>query len=506
MMVSGTRRLSGMLSVGGAPISALLLILALPPFHIPLLSFLALVPLALRLASLPASAEGRWQATRTGLVFGAVFWGVSLIWVPLVVGPRFSWAYPGYFLLLVLLGGLSGLLGWATHTLHQVKKLPLFLALALAWVAVEWIKAHFPFGLAFPWLGLGITLSRWPELLGLAEWVGEAGVSFWIAGVNGLVATVLLGGPWTRRLLLALGAAVIPAIAGVVRAGTLPLSEGPEVAVVGTYVPRELRQRPPEAGEEALGQIETHFREAGPLAADLVVLPEATAPYSLEGEEAESAREFLERLSSDLDAPVVVGGLGGGDGPGGMPTNSAFLFRSGVGEVQRYDKTRLVPGMEAGAFLPGFAGRPLSSDGLVLGPLICYESLFGSLARQGRAEGAQLLLNLSSDIWFGEAGSLPGSLFLDQHPAHLVMRAVENRVPVARAANGGFSFLLDPLGRVVSDVVPPSGGLTSARIPTFRGRTLFTRTGDWLGPVSLAFCVLLLGGRGGKGLLGPRKR
>jgi apolipoprotein N-acyltransferase len=359
---------------------------------------------------------------------------------------------------------------------------------------VEWIKAHFPFGLAFPWLGLGITLARWPELLGLAECVGEAGISFWLAGVNGLVAAAILHGPSVPRVFLVAGAALIPSLVGVVRARSLSFVEGPEIVAVGTFVPRELRQRPSEAGREALAQIESHLGGAGPLTADLVVLPEATAPYPMGSGEAGSTREYVERLSSDLDAPVVVGGLGEGARPGDLPTNSAFLFGGGGGESQRYDKIRLVPGMEAGAYLRGSLQEPLVSDGLVLGPLICYESLFGSLARKSRRYGAQLLLNLSSDIWFGEEGSLPGSLFLDQHPAHLVMRAVENRIPVARAANGGYTFILDPVGRVVSDLIPPEGGLARARIPIFHGMTLFTRTGDWLGPASLAVSLLLLAG------------
>jgi apolipoprotein N-acyltransferase len=73
------------------------------------------------------------------------------------------------------------------------------------------------------------------------------------------------------------------------------------------------------------------------------------------------------------------------------------------------------------------------------------------------------------------------------------MRSVENRMPAARAANGGYSFLIDPVGRVVSEIAPPEGGAVMARLPVLRRRTLFSRTGDWIGPGALAVCLLLLG-------------
>ena len=182
----------------------------------------------------------------------------------------------------------------------------------------------------------------------------------------------------------------------------------------------------------------------------------------------------------------------------GELTNSAFLFSPGRIGVERYDKVRLVPGMEAGSYRTGSGQSTLKAGEWVLGPLLCYESLFGGLARRARGEGAGLLVNLSSDIWFGHEDSLLGALFLHQHPAHLKLRAVENRMPVARAANGGFSFLLDPLGQFLSEPVSPGGGLTQARVSVFLGTTFYSRIGDWVGTGCAILCVLLL--------LDPRRR
>jgi apolipoprotein N-acyltransferase len=129
------------------------------------------------------------------------------------------------------------------------------------------------------------------------------------------------------------------------------------------------------------------------------------------------------------------------------------------------------------------------------GPLICYESLFGGLARRQARNGADILVNVTSDVWFGTPGAGLGAPGLRQHASHMVLRALETRTPVARAANGGFSFILDPLGRVVGAEVGPGGGSVAAVVPLWRGETLFARTGDLVGPASalLALGLLLVG-------------
>lgn len=481
----------------GAFFSAVFLVLAQPPFDLFPLSVLALVPLTVSLASLPTGPDGSWAATRVGFVFGLLFWGGELIWVPLVVGSFFPWAFPGYLLLLVLLGGLSAVLGWLVHALYRKVGLSLALALPLAWVGVEWLKGHFPFGLAFPWMGLSLTLTSQPELLGLAEWVGEEGVAFWLAGISGLVAAGLLvgrkGRPFRYWLLAGTLTLLLGGI-GVVRARTIPLQNGPAIIVLGTGILPELRRAPGPAGEETLRQIQSLLGGERQGGADLLVLPEGTVPSAIGGEESGEVVQALRALALDLHMPIAFGGIGHRDQNGGSETvaNSAFLLSPGITQLQQYDKIRLVPGMEAGSYARGEGVQVFSAGDWAYGPIICYESLFGSLARKARLAGSQVLLNLTSDIWFGREGSPMGSLFLRQHPAHLTLRAVETRSSVARAANGGVSFLIDPRGDLVSEVVPPEGGMTRGRVPVYGRTTLFTRTGDWVGPLCLLICGVLL--------------
>ncbi len=522
-------------------LSALLLLLAQPPFHLVLLPFVALVPLAVALGrpaprrrftrgrTGPVGESGPWagegdgaggalSAAWAGLAFGAFYWGALLSWVPLVVAPRFSWAFPGYLAQVGLLAGLTALMAWSTHRLQRTAGIPLFLALPLAWVGMEWLKAHFPLGLSFPWLGLGITLTARPELLGVAEWTGEGGVAFWLALVNGLLGSAVLGwreggalpgagGPlggtfpgggfrgirpsWWL-IFLALPVAVLPALLGVIRAATLPMAPGPRVVVVGTDVPPSLRLDPVEGSRRALDEVEETLHGLAPGLADLVILPEAVVGLPLEGPSGEGFRKRLAALARAVHAPVLVGALGGGGESSAPPTNSAFLLDAQGIVRARYDKVRLVPGMEWKGYRAGVPGPLVHIGDMALGPLICYESIFGSLASRYGRLGGTLLVNLTSDAWFGQAGEWPGKGFLAQHPAHLVMRAVETRMGVARAANGGYSFLLDPLGRPLTQPVPPGRGMSLASVPVFRGMTLFSRTGDLVGPFSALSTLLLL--------------
>lgn len=405
------RKRRGFLLAGA---SSVLLLLAQPPFQSILLPWVALVPLTVALARAKGPRAAAWQ----GVVFGLVYWGALLLWVPLAVAPRFSWAYPGYLAQVGLLSGLMALMAWGVYTLREGGGVSLALALPLAWVGMEWLKAHFPMGLSFPWLGLGMTLSAWPELLGMAEWTGEAGVAFWLALVNAILASAVLAvgrtGPRGSRgalrlVSLAALVAVAPALLGIFRSRTLSMEPGPRVAVVGTGVPARLRLQPEEGSRRALEEVEALLAGVTPGWAGLVVLPEAVVGVPLDGPSGEPYRRRLGRLARHLQVPVLVGGLGkGGVGEGGLPANSAFLVEPGGDLASRYDKSRLVPGMEWGGYEAGPPGSPIRWGEMALGPLICYESLFGALTRRYASAGATLLVNLTSDVWFGTLGRWPG--------------------------------------------------------------------------------------------------
>ncbi|MBU0516858.1 MAG: apolipoprotein N-acyltransferase [Proteobacteria bacterium] len=121
--------------------------------------------------------------------------------------------------------------------------------------------------------------------------------------------------------------------------------------------------------------------------------------------------------------------------------------------------------------------RVLRAHRFGLGVLVCYESIFPDLARTQVARGAGLMINITNDAWFGRT-SAPY-----QHQAHMILRAVENRRPVARAANTGFSSFIEPTGTLFNRTDLETVDARTTLIPVLAGRTVYTRFGhylDWL--------------------------
>ena len=121
------------------------------------------------------------------------------------------------------------------------------------------------------------------------------------------------------------------------------------------------------------------------------------------------------------------------------------------------------------------------------GVLICYESIFEEVSRGYRRRGADFIVNITNDEWFGRT-SAPY-----QHMAHLVMRAIENRVGIARAANSGISGFVDPLGRLSRRTTLFTEAFVRGEVLTAPVLTLYTRLGDWVGASTVMLTVLLIG-------------
>jgi apolipoprotein N-acyltransferase len=120
------------------------------------------------------------------------------------------------------------------------------------------------------------------------------------------------------------------------------------------------------------------------------------------------------------------------------------------------------------------------------GILICYESIFPQLSREYRRGGAEILVNITNDAWFGR------SIAPHQHEAHLAFRAIENRLGIVRAANTGISAYIDPLGRFHGETELETSTSRTYQVQTASVMTLFVRLGDWIGLGSLVATVALI--------------
>lgn len=487
-----------------ASASAVLFFAAFPPFHLVAPSLLALVPLSLAVRE----ARTPRRAARVGFVFGVLHYGLLLHWmVPAL--ERLTAAAPLVYATAVMLLGLSQALAcWMLGLLRRGGRIPFWFALPLVWTAVEWGIAHAPGMLAYPWLGLGTSLTGYPELVGVAELAGARGVTFWLALVNGLVAEALAAGRGERRLpgrldagrawlAAALVVAAVPAAWGVWRARHLDLRPGPVVTTVRTT----LRAQPGEEVSDlaALAAVDALLAAPAPEAPapSLVVLPEGTFREGLDQPQVVAR---LRDLSRRLGAPVLFGVVRAAERGAGRHNSAALVGPAGLlGDP--YDKRRLVPWVErmplADVFPMEGGENPLraGAEWTVFeagvhgaGTLICYEAAFAAGARALRRAGARVLLNITNDAWFGRAGAFA----IAQHEAHLVMRAIETRTGVVRSANLGPAGFVDPAGRVRARIGGPGAGAASARVDAVDAPTRYVRIGDVAGPGAAGVLLLLL--------------
>ncbi len=465
-------------------LSGVLMALAFPPFDLPLLSLVALVPLVTVVQALPERAGLR--PIEAGFAFGIAHFGLLMLWIVPALWVDTRWAPAAYGL---VVSGAALIPAASMHAACALRRrIPAGLALALAWVAGEWLRAHLG-PLSFPWLPLAASLVEHPGLLLPAAWLGESGLTLGIVLVNAAWVPLWLpslraagGAPGRRARLLPPALAVLGlgavALAGwrVGTRGSDVLGPRLRVATVTTDHPRSSDRNAPGAAER-LDALEA--RLTGLEAIDLMVLPEAFVPTSWR--RAPYVERTLRRLSERVGAPIVVGTLA--ETAGGVHNAVAGVTADAVTFVH---KSKRVPWVESG-FSPATEARPLRAGSHTLAVLVCFEAAFADLTRRLVRAGGHPIVNVTSDAWFPPEGI--GAWGRAQQIAHLPLRAVENGVAVVRVANHGPTLWLDAHGRSRGRV--DSVGIAVATLRTGAEDTPYGRTGDLLGVA--CFLVACLG-------------
>jgi apolipoprotein N-acyltransferase len=512
-------------------VSGLLLALSFPPLHPLVLPFFGLVPFSIWILRLPADARGGRAAGRGGALLGFVYFGLVLHWIFFALAWFTKFAIVGYLVVLGLAAAMTAVFARLLHHGVRVVGAPLWIALPVTWTALEWSGAHLPGTLAFPWLGLGTSLTAYPELVGVAELVGARGITFWIALVNALLGGLVLGlGSRSARLPWALVGSIVVAVVGpmawgVWRSDTLETRPAGRVAVVQLDVPGPGRLDAAARRDSTFVALDRLVAGIAPGSVDLVVLPEGVLDVFARSPRGEPDLSHLQRYSREVGAPILFGGLGAAEGTFARPTpsdgdtavsvvpdgavtpyNSAFLMEPQGLTGFQYDKRFLVPMVERVPLWPGRGpdeghrgmygvgeGWPLAEVGDArFGVLICYESSYPSAARALRSVGADVLVNITNDAWYTRTPFFEGTTATWQHPAHLVMRAIEHRVGVVRGANGGISFFVDPVGRIHRPMSLFEEGVRIEEVRTTDLATFYTRYGDLLGNASVIGALILL--------------
>lgn len=406
------------------------------------------IALAALFALVVTAAPGR--AATEGFAAGFVFYSLILRWFAAAI-LDYSTLSPWLALAAVLASGVVLAAGTAIVAASAARVAGRFgagaglAAAALLWFVHELVRGVFP--LPFPWAVLSAVVSGGEGLaLGVARSAGSAGLSLLLALGAATLAAVMLepGRAWPAPVAWC-------ALAGGLAVAVAPPAGGEPLVVAAAQGSLPRTAHPHDRLETYRQLTEQAAREG----ARLVVWPESAVPYRVD--EHPVYLRVMEDLARREQVDLIVGTLTTApEGDGLM--NSAALIRAGAGLTTVSSKRQLVPfgeylpmrflfgnvpalAAEAGDFLPGRSITLHPVRGGRAGCLICYEAVFPSLASDMVREGADLLINITNDSWFGWTSG-PG-----QHLAHSRLRAAETGRPLVRAANSGISTIIAADGR-----------------------------------------------------------
>jgi apolipoprotein N-acyltransferase len=420
-------------------------------------------------------------------------------------------------LLIALVWGAS--IGLFALAVQRISKRSVDLALLVApflWICTETLRAYLP-EISFPWGLLGYPAAENPALVQLTTFTGIYGVSFLVAAFNSLLLWTDAGVWLNFKKRFAIFAAVFVAL-------LLVLFIGPRWVPAPTagHTARLLQPNFPENMQYIGDWYADHKAELpdlvrlslrsmpGTRSPDLLVWPEAPAPFSFQDSR---FAPMIAQLAQQFHHPVMVGIIDWKLPPpddkaaartGLVPYNSAALLNELGQPIFFYDKIHLVPfgeyepfplihqvvtsvSEEVGGFHKGrqrAVGR--FSNGNTFSVFICYEAIYPGEVRQFAKDGAELLINISNDGWFGTSEAA------EQHLRMARVRAVENRRWLIRDTNSGITASIDPYGNLLR--VMRRDSRDSADIPyDFRtDKTMYTRFGDWFAWMCVVVSAILL--------------
>lgn len=500
-------------------LSSALQVLVFPLPGLYLLSWIAFAPLLVALlrarpaGDLDIEESIRLQAATPGQAFllayvcGILWYAGTCYWIYDTMrqygGLSLPAALLAVFLFCLYLGLYHGIFGLVLGVLagrgrdHRRA----LVAAPFLWVAVELARTRVT---GFPWNLAGIAQVDNAPLCRIAGWTGVYGLSFEIMLVNVAVAAAFLV-PRKKRSALLVAAL---AAAAVLQAGSLveaPIAPADRAALL-------VQQNIPVSANWTRDYFERTLRELSDLTVksaalnpsavasgrtsatkiDLIVWPESPAPFYTNDP---LFRTALSEMVRQTGIWTVSGAIGitpamSSGAQGSAIFNSAALVSPQGEWAARYDKVHLVPfgeylpfprlfafagGLtkEVGEFQRGQSHAPLDAGDTKLGIFICYESIFPNEVRKSASLGAQALVNISNDGWYGDSGAYA------QHLNQTRMRAVENNRWLLSATDTGVTASVDPWGRIAAQIPRKQRAVLVAPYALTSVTTFYTRYGDW---------------------------
>ncbi|TET96296.1 MAG: apolipoprotein N-acyltransferase [Candidatus Zixiibacteriota bacterium] len=482
-----------------------LLSLAFYPEYFGFLAWFALV----RPLMIITSLRGR-QAFKAAYFFAFFFNLFSLYWVALVTPP-------GMVTAVVIVAFYYTVILMTFHRLFRIKPLLAFVSLPFLWVGMEYFRTLSEF--AFPWSDLGYTQAYYLYILQIVSVISVHGLSFLIVIVNVLIWQIFRRSLSLERRFTS-GLASVAIVVGLIAYGWIEMPRFPiegtlDVALLQGSVPLEVKW--------AKGNEEHSFRLYDSLtqsvadsSVKLYIWPETSAPCYLSHSQPGRAR--VSDIVRKSEGYHLVGALGA-EHVNGEPRyhNSCYQVNPSGTIERRYDKVKLVPFSEHvpyqdylpflqkkflrkyltfidrysvqwwSDFYPGDSAFLLHLPEVSYGVLICFETTFPEYVRQMIREGADFIVGITNDTWFGR------SVGIHMHSRIFITRAVENRCWFARVANSGLTYIVDGYGRIRGQLKVYEVAAMRGKVGRLDGYSVYTRMGDVAGRWSFLITLLIIG-------------
>jgi apolipoprotein N-acyltransferase len=456
-------------------------------------------------------------AAISGFWFGLGYFVPGLYWIGnafLVDAPTFAWLMPFAVLGLPAYLALFTAAGFALARLIWTRDGSRVFALAIGLTVSEWLRGHLLSG--FPWNAFGYALSEPLALAQTASLIGLWGMTFLAVAIFASPAVLIDGSSRGRKPWIAPVAAllllVVMGVYGAVRLSLQPtamtkvklriMQPNLQQDVKFNYSAKvEVMQRYLTLSDRASGPQSTGVSDA-----NILIWPESAFPFFLT-READAMAQIADLLPKGT--VLMTGSVRAPDGPPGARVtrayNSIYAIDHDGSVLSVYDKLHLVP---FGEYLPfqdwmeklGFVQLTKVTGGFIAGtrrrtmeipeapralPLICYEAIFPGIVAAGD-DRPGWIVNLTNDGWFGN------STGPYQHLQQARLRAVEEGLPVVRAANTGISAVIDPAGRIVARLGLGVEGVLDAGLPAALPPTIYARIGDIPAAITVAAALLLV--------------
>ena len=501
-LLTGWRRAA--LAIASGCVAAL----AMPPIGLWPALFIA-VPVFLQL--LGGQAWRGWlSGFGTGWCFGFGYFIVAFHWIGfafLVDAATYLWMMP--FMLGALAGGMAIYWGLAAVVAKRLgnQGLPLVLMFAACLGVAEWLRGHLLTG--FPWAAPGLAVDGMGAVAQMAAVFGMPGLTVLIVMWAGLPLVLMVEQARAAKLTAIVLLALLPMGWGFgalrLAAADAAMMPGVMLRIVQPNISQQQKWREDHSRAifETLKRLSTEPSKKQPqgiAGVSHVIWPESAVPFFID--ESPVAKAELRPLLGGRTV-LITGSIRRDAGDAGKVFNSIITLDGSAEVVARYDKWRLVPGGEflpfewlleplgfrkvvtvPGSFQAGVGPVTLSVPGLPdAAMLVCYEAIFPhDLIDAAKRPG--LIVNVTNDGWFGR------STGPYQHLAQTRLRAIEQGLPIVRAANTGISAVIDAYGRYLQQLPLLEAGVIDSGLPVALAATPYARWGDAIAAVLIALLAI----------------